>query len=155
MKKGIITCLLAAMALCAPLTILEKVEAYENVTAQEAYNMVAAGEAVMLDVRSLEELHWVGSPSLVPGGDPICYAIPWEFYTINADGSVLTLKNLDFDDLVSQTFPNLDRPIITICRSGGRSSSAADRLEALGYANVYEVDNALKNGRGGFQGVKL
>jgi rhodanese-related sulfurtransferase len=152
MKKGINLCILVVTILCSPLIILHKVEAYESITAQEAFTMVAAGEAVMLDVRTLEELFWVGSPSLVPGGDPISYVIPWFLFSYDSNGNVKAVENTNFNQLVYKTFTYIDSPIITICRSGNRSSLAAARLESLGYTDVYIVDNALGENRGGVQG---
>lgn len=126
--------------------------AYESITAQEAYDMAVGGDAVLLDVRTLEECMWIGSPAFVPGGTPISYVIPWQFEVIDAGGTITKPLNPDFDALVEQTFMDKAAAIITFCRSGGRSSSASERLEYLGYTNVYEIDNAVKGGNGGFQG---
>lgn len=49
--------------------------------------------------------------------------------------------------------------MIIICRSGNRSTYAAQRLENIGYTDIYEVDNEIKEynsetgGRGGVQGT--
>jgi len=126
--------------------------AYESITAQEAFDMVSSGAAVMLDVRTLQEVQWVGSPAFVAGGSPIAYVIPLQFEDIDSAGNITVTQNPDFDDLVEQTFPDHSQPIIAICRSGGRSSKAAEKLEGLGYSYIYEVDNYLQNGFGGFQG---
>jgi rhodanese-related sulfurtransferase len=128
--------------------------AYDSITAQEAFDMVSSGAAVMLDVRTLQEVQWVGSPALVAGGSPIAYVIPFQFEDIDSAGNITVTKNSDFDALVDQTFPDHSQPIIAICRSGGRSSEAAEELERypLLYTEVYEVDNYLQNGVGGFQG---
>ncbi len=132
--------------------------AYENITADEAYDMVNSGEAILIDVRTLEECLWLGMPDVAYGG---LYVIPWLTKTILADGTVETVDpNPYFDDIVLQEFD--DEPaqaLITMCRSGGRSTKAAMKLESLGFTNVYELDNALKEaendkgGRGGFQGT--
>jgi rhodanese-related sulfurtransferase len=37
-----------------------------------------------------------------------------------------------------------DAPIIQICRSGNRSSKAADRLQAAGYTKVYSVTDGFE-----------
>ena len=71
--------------------------AYENITAEEAYEMVNSGEAIMIDVRTLEECLWVGMPSVADGG---LYVIPWLTSTISADGTVVTELNPDFGALV-------------------------------------------------------
>lgn len=134
--------------------------AYENITAEEAYDMVNNGEAIMIDVRTLEECLWVGMPNVADGG---LYIIPWLTVTIKPNGTVDPSPpplNPDFKDLVDQEFGNdRNQALITMCRSGGRSTAAANAMEELGFTNVYEVDNALKEaengtgGRGGFQGT--
>jgi rhodanese-related sulfurtransferase len=135
--------------------------AFENVTAQEAYDMVNSGQATLIDVRTLEEVVWVGSPALVSGGDPIAYLIPWKFWTgVDENGKSTYIMNYDFDELVLQEFgDDKDKALITMCRSGKRCTAAAKQLELLGFTNVYELDNALKEeensegGRGGFEGT--
>ena len=68
--------------------------------------------------------------------------------------------NPDFETLVLQEFgDDRDQALIMMCRSGGRSTAAANHLESIGFTKVYELDNALKEaengkgGRGGFQGT--
>lgn len=131
--------------------------AYENITAGEAYDMVNDGEAILIDVRTLEECYWVGMPNVADGG---LYVIPWLTFTINADGTVVNELNPDFETLVLEEFDDdLDQALIMMCRSGGRSTAAAIHLESIGFTKVYELDNALKEaengkgGRGGFQGT--
>ena len=70
--------------------------AVEQITAQEAYDMVNSGQATLIDVRTLEECYWVGSPALVPGGDPIAVVIPWQIITIDNSGTVTKEENPDF-----------------------------------------------------------
>lgn len=131
--------------------------AYENITAEEAYEMVNDGEAILIDVRTLEECYWVGMPNVPDGW---LYVIPWFTFTISADGTLGKKTNPDFGALVSQEFgDNLDQALITMCSIGGRGTLAAKAIDALKFTNVYEVDNALKEaengwgGRGGFQGT--
>jgi rhodanese-related sulfurtransferase len=131
--------------------------AYENITAEEAYNMVNDGEALLIDVRTLEECLWVGMPNVADGA---LYVIPWLTKTISAEGTVVTELNPDFEALVLQEFgDDRDQALITMCRSGGRSTAAANLLEEIGFTRIYELDNALKDaengtgGRGGFQGT--
>ncbi|BHH83616.1 rhodanese-like domain-containing protein [Desulforhopalus sp. 52FAK] len=131
--------------------------AYENVTAEEAYYMVNDGYAILIDVRTLEECSWVGMPYVGIDG---LYVIPWLTKTFSADGTVVTENNPNFGALALQEFGNdKDQALITMCRSGGRSTAAALFLEDLGFTNIYELDNILKEeenskgGRGGFQGT--
>ena len=132
--------------------------AFENVTAQEAYDMVNSGQATLIDVRTLKEVVWVGSPALVAGGKPIAVVIPWQIKTIDNQGNVTTTDNPDFVALVKQEFSK-DQALITMCQRGKRGTKAALQLEELFFTNVYELDNALKEegngygGCGGFQGT--
>lgn len=145
-------CTLAALILAAPAI------AYENVTAVEAYEMTVTGQANLVDVRTLEEAYWVGSPANM-AGDPIAYLIPWEFITMNSDGTHTKTLNEAFGATIQALFPELDTPLIMMCRSGHRSTAAAQYLEDLGYTQIYELDNAAdealngRGGRGGFQGT--
>ena len=136
------------------------VEAFDQITAQEAYNMVSSGEATLLDVRTLEEHIFVGGPALNAGGEPIAYLISWKLFGgIDDNGQTIYKDNPDFDALIEQTFGNSkDSALIVMCGFGGRSTCAANRLEQLGFTRVYEIDNRLKElasppgGCGGFQG---
>jgi rhodanese-related sulfurtransferase len=139
---------------------LRGANAYELITAYEAYEMVKNNEATLIDVRTIEEYVFVGNPALEPDGDPVAYLIPWEFLDgVDEEGIEIYRKNPDFDDLFEQVFgSDKDQPLIIICRSGNRSSYAAQQLEERGFTSIYEVDNRLKElssfpgGRGGFQG---
>lgn len=132
--------------------------AYENVTAVEAYELTVTGQANLIDVRTLEEAYWVGSPADTQG-DAIAYLIPWEFMTMNSDGTKTKVFNEDFVATIQALFPDLDTPLILMCRSGGRSTHAGHLLDDLGYTRIYELDNAAKEalngsgGRGGFEGT--
>ncbi|MEW6379189.1 MAG: rhodanese-like domain-containing protein [bacterium] len=140
---------------------LHDVEAFTLITAQEAYTMLSTGEADLLDVRTLEEYTFVGSPALEAGGEPPGYLIPWKLFGgLDDNGQVIYKDNPDFDALVEQTFgSNKDRALIVMCAVGIRSTAAARRLEQRGFTRVYEIDNKLREltanpgGHGGFQGA--
>ena len=67
---------------------IRNVSAYELITAQEAYDMVNNGQAIIIDVRTLEESVFTGNPALDPEGDPIAYVIPWKVFNgIDENGS--------------------------------------------------------------------
>ncbi|MFV9692085.1 MAG: rhodanese-like domain-containing protein, partial [Desulfobacteria bacterium] len=135
---------------------------WESYSVPVPYDMVNSGQATLIDLRTLEECYWVGSPALAPGGDPIAVVIPWQIITIDNSGTVTKEDNSDFDTLVLQEFgDDNDQALIVMCRSGKRSTAAAEELERLGFTNLYEIDNYLKErekedsvgGRGGFQGT--
>lgn len=162
MKKRIWIIVLIACILDFNFILIEinGVQAFQLVTSQEAYDMINIGEATIIDVRTLEEYVFVGSPALVAGGDPVAYLIPWEHLEgVDDNGDKIYKINPDFDALVENTFGyDKDQALIIICRSGNRSTYAAERMEQIGFTNVYEVDNKIKEttsypgGRGGFQG---
>ncbi len=160
MKKNYLSILKLAIFTAVLAMIVGNAGAFQNITAQEAYDMVNNGQATLIDVRTLEEAVWVGSPALVPGGNPIAYLIPWQFWTgVDENGKSTYVLNPDFDALIEKTFgDDKGHALIAMCRSGHRSTYAAERLEELGYTNVYELDNArmevekYPGGCGGFQG---
>jgi len=159
MKKGMIVSFLVTAIWLAPLMTFDKAMAYESITATEAVvKWESNPDAVLLDVRSLEELHWVGSPAALDlQGNlvPISLVIPWNFYFIGDDGTVAEVKNKKFEKIVERNFLAKDQVIIIFCRSGGRSTDAALALEAMGYTEVFEIDTPGKGGDGGFQGRKI
>jgi len=138
--------------------------AYEAITAAKAYEMVKQNQAILIDIRTLEECYWVGSPALEPNGMPIAYILPWKLWPSN----MITAKDDYYKPsmivaketfrMVFETYlPDKTTPIILFCRSGDRADVAAKYLESLGYSNVYSIDNYLlhaegKFGMGGFQG---
>lgn len=74
------------------------------------------------------------------------------YFDLDHAGNLVKSLNTDFVATVEANF-NISEIIIIFCRSGGRSSSAADQLETAGFLNVYEIDNYMNDGgRGGFQG---
>jgi len=117
-----------------------------------------------VEVRTTEEFLWVGTCKLPDGSTP--WNIPWKLwaYTFSeTDGKVkaggIAVKEL-FLSLVKRTFPE-GSILVLMCRSGHRSTFAAEYLEEQlgeGYYTIYEIDNPLKNaengkgGSGGFQG---
>ncbi len=150
---------------------ISTVGAFEVITAAKAYDMLQKGQAFLIDVRTLEECYWVGSPALEPNGMPVGYNIPWKLWpssqlTASDDfykPDMVLAKEL-FAAIFDYLNPDKSTPIITMCRSGGRSSDAAIYLESIGFSEVYEIDNYLEEaedvaagnsslgGRGGFQG---
>jgi len=66
------------------------------------------------------------------------------------EGTIKNSKNIDFFDPKFETYFatfNKEEPIYLFCRSGGRSNKAAQKLEALGFKEIYDLN-------GGFMGWK-
>jgi len=127
--------------------------ALENLTAKEAYDMVCKGDAVLIDIRTIEEAVFVGVPSCESSGKQIAYLIPYNIW----DGSIPVIepkslpKNPDFLKLIEKTFPDKDKSLITMCREGNRCDMAAFEIMQLGYKKVYQIDSE-HGGCGGFSG---
>ena len=164
MKLKIFTVLAIAVFMVSVMAI-GSAEAVTQITAQQAYDWVVDGtpptvglptEAILIDVRTLEEYYWVGNPADAEG-NPIAYNIPYKLWTSRIDCEakkpiLRTVKRL-FGVFIRRTFPDKDTRLILMCRSGKRADEAAEYLETtLGYNYIYEIDRSDKTGRGGFQG---
>ncbi len=95
-------------------------------------------DARLIDVRSAVEFEYVGHPVGA-------IHVPWKDYP---DWQ----ENPEFVTAVSAALgvsdnKGHDRPVLLICRSGARSYSAAERLGASGYTQLYNVEE-------GFEGDK-
>jgi rhodanese-related sulfurtransferase len=66
-----------------------------------------------------------------------------EYITGHADGAVL----LPLDDITAASaaaaIPSLDTTLLVYCRSGRRSRLAANKLECLGYTQVYDIGSLV------------
>jgi len=89
----------------------------------EAYALVQKG-AKLVDVRTHAELRYVGS---VPGSD----AIEWSTFP---DGQ----RNPDFLGQLEKLVKK-DEPVLFLCRSGGRSHSAAVVATQAGWQAAYNI----------------
>lgn len=91
---------------------------------QEAWALVQAGAALLVDVRSVEERHFVGH---VPGS----VHVPW------ATGTALTRNPRFTRELESKG--GRARPLLLLCRSGKRSAAAAEAATQAGMPWVFNV----------------
>lgn len=67
---------------------------------------------------------------------------PQEFERGAVSGSI----NIPLDTIqrsLVEKFPQKDIPLYLYCLSGSRSCVAAEKIEALGYTNVHDVQNGL------------
>jgi rhodanese-related sulfurtransferase len=90
----------------------------------EAWALVQAGSAVLVDVRSAEERKFVG---LVPGAAHVAWA----------SGTSLTRNPRFVRELEAKV--RKDEPVLLLCRSGKRSALAAEAATKAGFANVFNV----------------
>lgn len=95
-------------------------------------------DAVLVDVRTRPEWSFVGVPDLTPIGKQTVF-LSWQVFPgMN--------RNEQFVPELGGSFPEPDRPLLFICRSGGRSRDAAEAMTSAGYRRCYNV-------RTGFEGA--
>jgi rhodanese-related sulfurtransferase len=92
-------------------------------TPQEAHELQRAG-AKLVDIRTRAELEWVGR---VPGS----VHVEWNTWPGGK-------RNPEFLAQLAE-FVEKDEPVMFLCRSGGRSNSAAIAATQAGYAECYNV----------------
>ena len=93
-------------------------------TPPESAALLAAADAVLVDVRTLPELVYVGRV-------PAAAAVEWQQYP---DMTI----NPNFIEQLRQV-ANPDSPVFFICRSGGRSHYAAAAAAAAGYRRAFNI----------------
>ena len=88
---------------------------YQQITQEEAKEMMDTQEAIVLDVR---EQH--------------------EYESGHILGAVLLPVGTITEDTAAAVIPEADSVVLVYCRSGNRSKTASKALADLGYTNVYE-----------------
>jgi rhodanese-related sulfurtransferase len=91
----------------------------------EAWQLVHAGEAVLVDVRTEEELNFVGRV-------PEAIHVPW----VTWPGM---RPNRDFLSSLENEIPSKATPILFLCRSGQRSAAAAAAASEAGYKHAFNI----------------
>lgn len=92
---------------------------------RDAWRVVQSGAALLVDVRSAEERHFVGQ---VPGS----VHVPW------ATGTSLT-RNPRFAKELEAKAGKAGKPLLLLCRSGKRSAAAAEAATKAGLPDVFNV----------------
>ena len=93
--------------------------AYHKLSAEEAYEMMASQEVVVVDVRTREEYD---------GG--------------HIENAVL-VPNESIGSEMPEALPDKEATLLIYCRSGRRSKQAAEKLLKLGYQNVYDFGGVI------------
>jgi rhodanese-related sulfurtransferase len=101
-----------------------------TVRPQEAWSLFSAGQAVLVDVRTPEELKFVGH---VPGS----LNVPW------ATGTSLT-RNPRFVRELESKVPDKNRRVLLLCRSGKRSALALEAAIKAGFKAVSNIDEGFE-----------
>ncbi len=106
----------------------------KQIDAVAANQMVTAGKAVIVDIRTAQEYQLIGH---VPG----TYNIPVSFWG-KWDGRKKSFgweSNPEFVKLFTTAFPDKNGTYILMCRSGHRSAKAVKTLQQAGYTNLYQM----------------
>lgn len=88
---------------------------YQQITQEEAKEMMDFQEVIILDVREQDEYD----------SDHIFGAV------------LLPVGTID-ETTAAEVIPEKDSTVLVYCRSGNRSKTAASTLAELGYTNIYE-----------------
>lgn len=119
------------------------------VTPPDAWALVQAGAARLVDIRTVEELSYVGS---VPGATHVVWATG-----ISQNRNPRFLRELE-------SKVRKDETLLLLCRSGKRSAEAAAAATRAGFARVYNVlegfegeldDKRHRGGLGGWRSYGL
>jgi len=113
-----------------------------SVSPQEAWSLVSTGQALLVDVRTPEELKFVGH---VPGS----LNVPW------ATGTSLT-RNPRFARELEAKVKDKHQRVLLLCRSGKRSALALEVARKAGFTRISniregfegELDDKQQRGRG-------
>ncbi|MFT5775310.1 rhodanese-like domain-containing protein [Hyphomonas sp.] len=95
----------------------------ETLSADSAFQMSQKGELILIDVRTPSEWAMTGMPR---------------------DSVGATLQDIDFVARArGAVYGDLEQPVAVICKSGNRSTSAAEKLAAEGFAHVFNVTEGM------------
>ncbi|HBG22222.1 MAG: rhodanese-like domain-containing protein [Syntrophaceticus sp.] len=116
----LVTCLLlAALSLfafsCAEQEQSSSTAEYTDLSAEEAKAKIDEGEVILVDVRTQEE-----------------------YDEKHIDGAIL-IPNETITDTEPEQLSDKDAEILIYCKSGNRSSQAAEKLADMGFSNVYNI----------------
>lgn len=109
-----------------------------DITPQQAWQMLSDNpDAVLVDVRTDAEWRVVGVPDLSSLGRDVIY-LEWN----SSDGRL----NDNFVAELRERIPpaERERPVVFLCRSGGRSVAAATVATRAGLAPAYNVLNGFE-----------
>ncbi len=103
---------------------------YADVTPEEAWEALKSEPgAALVDVRTTAEWAYVGLPDLSATGAPLLRLEWQQFPTGQVNPAFVEMLGEAFED----RGVDRDAPIFFICRSGGRSASAAAAMTDAGY----------------------
>jgi rhodanese-related sulfurtransferase len=96
----------------------------------QAWQLVQSDAALLVDVRTLEELTFVGQV-------PKALHVPWAF-------GIQLQRNPNFLRELISVAPDTARTIVFLCRSGKRSLAAVDVALNAGYQAVFSIHEGFE-----------
>ena len=100
----------------------------EKISAAEAHRRAAAGEILLVDIRTPRE---------------------WRRTGLGTSAVPIDMRRQDFLDALAAAGGGTGRPVALICARGGRSARMALRLQQAGYAQIIDVaEGMLGSGAG-------
>ncbi|ADG98092.1 Rhodanese domain protein [Segniliparus rotundus DSM 44985] len=113
-----------------------------DITPQQAWEILESDPAaVLVDVRTAAEWHFVGVPDVSRLGKTAVLA-QWTTFPNGA-------ANPNFLDEVREAGVRGDGPVIFLCRSGQRSAAAAEAATAAGLGPAYNIIDGFEGGLDG------
>ena len=124
-----------------------------DLSPQEAWDLLRRERAVVLvDCRSQAEWSFVGVPDLSAAGKhPVL--VEWQSFapgTPETGGPRMVANRSFAQDLERAGIPK-DAPVVFLCRSGGRSRSAAIAMTQAGWGRCYNLAGGFEGGHDGAQ----
>ncbi|MCW8957203.1 MAG: rhodanese-like domain-containing protein [Gammaproteobacteria bacterium] len=122
------------------------------VTASEAHDMINKNQqkTLFVDIRTRAEVNFLGTPTMIDANIPYMTPDMWSEWDEKKRNFKLA-ANSDFLSAIDNRMKTkgLDKndTLVLMCRSGSRSSKAANLLKKAGYTNVYTIVD-------GFEGDK-
>ena len=113
--KTIISMILAILLVLTGCGGRKMENTYQQISQEEAKNMMETQETLILDVREQEE-----------------------FDAGHIPGALLLPVGTISGETAAAVIPKLDTVVLVYCRSGNRSKTASRTLAELGYTNIYE-----------------
>ena len=110
------------------------VASVKQVSAAEAWPMLAEDDAVLVDCRSIAEWAFVGIPDLSGYGKEVV-TIEWTRMNVLPNKAFLH----QLEDQVAT-----DKALFLICRSGVRSNAAAAVAVEAGYTRVFNISDGFE-----------